>query len=106
MARNTKAEEAKPQVVEVDGITVNLTLDPTDDYEVTELMTVRMDESLPARERSAATVLMYRLILGDEYQRVKDELRAKNGGKLTNTQMISFVNDLIAKVAELKNSKG
>lgn len=105
MARSTKTEEAKTQVVEVDGITVSLTLDPTDDYEVTELMTVKMDESLSARERSAATVLMYRLILGDEYQRVKDELRAKHDGKLTNTQMISFVNDLIAKVAELKNSK-
>lgn len=91
--------------VEVEGIKVSGSVDPRDDYELTELMVTRISPTATQAEKSAATIASYRLILGDEYGRVKDELRAKHGGTLTNTDMIAFMNALTNKVAELKNSQ-
>lgn len=99
----TRGKAAKADKVTVQGIEVELKLDPTDDYEITELLITHMDENSTNRERSEATVKSYRLILGDQYQRVKDELRAKHDGRLTNEDMISFMNDLMAASAALKN---
>ena len=91
--------------VEVEGIKVSGSVDPRDDYELTELMVTRISPTATQAEKSAETIASYRLILGDEYGHVKDELRKKHGGSLTNTDMIAFMNTLTSKVAELKNSQ-
>lgn len=99
-----KKKEAA-QVVEVEGIKVAVMVDPADDYELTELMLERMDPDADNRSRSEATIKAYKIILGEDYQRVKDELRAKHGGRLTNGEMIAFMNELTKKVSALKNSQ-
>ena len=94
---------AKAEDIEIQGIKVHVCVDPSDDYELSELMLIRMDDDTTPRERSEATIKTYKLILGDQYERVKNELREKNGGKLTNTTMIGFMNELVNKSAALKN---
>ena len=47
-------------------------------------------------------VRFFKLLLKSDYQRVKDELRAANGGKLTNEAMGAFANRVI-EAAKAKN---
>lgn len=96
-------ENAKPKTVEVNGITVTVALDVMDDYELTEQLVINADPNATRGERLAALVRSYRILFGADYRRVKDELRAKNGGALPNAAMVEFANAVMAKVGELKN---
>lgn len=92
--------------VEVDGISVTVDVDIADDYEVTEQAAIANDPYATAAERMSSTIRVYKLLLGKDYRRVKDELREKNGGKLPTEKMVSFIAEVIAKVGEAKNSGG
>ena len=92
-----------PRHVEVDGIGVDVSIDPGDDYELAELMVTRMDPDLTPYERSVASVRYNRLLLGDAYDRVKGALRERNGGRLPNSAMLAFANEVVRQVTALKN---
>lgn len=91
------------RTVEVDGIEVTLDLGILDDYELTEQLVINADPASSRSERLGALVRAYRILFGDDYQRVKDELRAMNGGGLPNGAMVNFAHAVIGKVGELKN---
>lgn len=90
----------KPTVV--DGIKVDVTVEDFDDFEITECMATLGDPDAEDGERLTATVRMFRLVFKGDYQRVKDELRAKHDGRLTNETMSGFVNRVI-EAAKAKN---
>lgn len=90
---------AKPdKPILVDGIKVEVTADAFDDFEITECIADLYDDEATDGEKTASAVKMYRLVFGDEFPRVKRELRAKHGGKLTNETMNSFMGDVIEAV--------
>ena len=91
----------KGKAVEVDGIKLTVAIDTADDYDIVEQMAVMADEQSTSNEKLSATVRIYKLLLGDDYRRVKDELRAKNGGRLP----LKAMSDFIAKVFEAAGSK-
>lgn len=92
--------------VTVDGITVTVDLDMATDYEVVEQATIAADPYATPNEKTASTIRVYKLLLGSDYQRVKNELREQNGGHLPTEKMIEFIGGVIAKVGEAKNSGG
>lgn len=98
------ADKTGPLQVEVDGISLAVAVDLADDYEITEQMVAAADPHATLVEKNAATVRLYRAILGDDYGRVKDELRARNGGSLPNGVMVDFMSKVISSVGQLKNS--
>lgn len=93
------AKPDKPTVV--DGIKVDVTADAFDDFEITECIADLYDDEATDGEKTASAVKMYRLVFGADFPRIKRELRAKNGGKLTNEAMSSFM----AEVIEAVNAK-
>lgn len=98
------AARKKTATATVQGITVNLDFDLADDFEVVEQGAIAADPDSTDAEKLAATLRVYRLIFGADYRRVKDELRAKNGGRLSTQDMVGFVAEVLEKAAELKNS--
>lgn len=94
----------KPATATVRGITVRLDFDLASDFEVVEQGAIAADPDSTDSEKLAATLRVYRLIFGADYRRVKDELRAKNGGRLSTQDMVGFVAEVLEKAAELKNS--
>lgn len=91
------------QQVEVDGIKVNVTIDPSDDYELVECSTVIADQGASVLERNRAYMRRNRIVLGEDYDRVISELRAANGGKLPSDAVLSFVGRVIEAVPQAKN---
>lgn len=77
--------------VEVDGLEVEMDRSVFEDIDFAECMAVSGDEGADGAERLAASVKLMKMALGDEYGRVKRELRERNGGTLTSSQMTSFV---------------
>lgn len=100
----TKKTETKDTTVEVDGISVTVALDPANDYEIIACSTVLNDPSRSVEEQNRAFVRRVELILGDDYRRVLDELRAAHDGKVEPATLAAFVRDVTTKVAEAKNS--
>lgn len=92
--------------VTVSGITVEVLMDAADDFEVVEQIAINADPDSTAAERISAMVRVYKAIFGRDYKRVKDELRAKNGGKLPVAVMSDFATTVMNEVAKLKNSVG
>ena len=93
------AKTATPTLV--NGIKVEVTADAFDDFEITECIADLYDEDSTDGAKTAAAVKMYRLVFGADFQRIKRELRAKHGGKLTNEAMSQFM----AEVIEAVNAK-
>ena len=91
----------KGKAVEVDGIKLTVAIDTADDYDIVEQMAVMADEQSTSNEKLSATVRIYKLLLGDDYRRVKDELRAKNGGR----PPLKAMSDFTAKGFEAAGSK-
>lgn len=94
---------AKPIKVTAEGIELELAIDPTDDYELFELLYARFDPDATSVKRSVAAMRFYSLLLGDDYERVKRELRERHGGRLPAAAMSSFADKVIRQVRELKN---
>lgn len=101
MAEKTK--EIRPRCVEVDGIEVSVSLDPTDDYELATCSMVIYDPDATDAERSRAVARRNLLVLGDGYQNALDALREAHGGELRSRVVNEFVSKVIRAVAEAKN---
>lgn len=80
-----------PNVIEIDGISFYLEPNIFDNWEIVETMADSYDDELPDEQKVLATVRLMRLVYKDEYARIKRELKEKNGGKLTNEAMSSFL---------------
>ena len=91
----------KGKAVEIDGIKLTVAIDTADDFEIVEQMAVMADEQSTSNEKLSATVRIYKILLGDDYRRVKDERRAKNGGLLP----LKAMSDFIAKVFKAAGAK-
>lgn len=100
------AKENKGTTVTIDGIEVTVLMDAADDFEVVEQVAVNADPDSTAGERISALVRVYKALFGRDYKRVKDELRAKNGGRLPVKVMTDFAARVMDEFAALKNSDG
>lgn len=90
---------AKPdKPIIIDGVKVDLTADAFDDFEIVECLADIVDDASEPSAKLAATVRIYRLLFGADFERVKRELRAKHDGKLTNEIMGDFLNACMAEV--------
>lgn len=90
------AKSDKPLVI--DGVKVGLAAEDFDDFEVTECLADIVDDSVEPSAKIAATVRIYRILFGADFERVKRDLRANHGGKLTNEVMAGFLNSCMAAV--------
>lgn len=90
---------AKGRTVTVDGITVTVAIDPRDDWEFATASLVIADPDATQLERSNAVMTQVRLLLGDDYKRVMDELREARGGRLPIADVTSFANRVMAAEA-------
>lgn len=91
------------RTIEVDGIEVSVTIEPTRDYEVIECETVLADPDATTAARNRAYYRRNHILLGDQYDRVMDELRAAHDGELDISTVASFVAQVVAGVVEAKN---
>lgn len=95
---------AKGRTVTVDGITVTVAIDPSDDWEFATASLVLSDPDATPLERSNAVMTQVRLLLGDDYKRVMDELREARGGRLPVADVTSFANRVLeAEAGDAKN---
>lgn len=89
----------KSDLREVTAMGVTVHIDPetiVNDYDYLELLE-------RSTENGIYSVKAMRHLLGDEYERVKEELRDADG-RLTNERMSEFAVALSRQVGELKNS--
>lgn len=91
------------KTIEVDGIEVTVSIEPTRDYEIIECETVLADPDATTAERNRAYYRRNHLLLGDQYDRVMGELRAAHDGELDIATVASFVTRVVAEVVEAKN---
>lgn len=82
----------------VNGIEVNVTKADLDDFDVVECLSVMMDEEASDRQRMVAIPKLLKLVFKADWQRVKDELRAQNGGRLPNDAVMGFLNSCIEQL--------
>ena len=95
---------ARGRAVTVDGITVTVAIDPKDDWEFAAASLVLSDPDATPLEKSNAVMKQVKLLLGDDYERVMDELRAARGGKLPIADVTSFANRVLeAEAGDAKN---
>ena len=95
--------QPKGKDVEVDGIKLTVSIDPSNDYELAETSIILADPSSTSIERSRAIMKRNDLLLGADKQRVLDELRAKHGGKLSGEVVNNFAIAVAAQAVEAKN---
>lgn len=91
------------KTIEVDGIEVTVSIDPSRDYEVIECAVVLADPDATVAERNRAYYRRNRILLGDQYDRVMAELRAAHDGELDISTVAAFMARVVAGVAEAKN---
>lgn len=96
--------KSKGTEVEVDGIKVTVAIDPDDDYAVVEASFTTNDPDASPLEKTRATIGLYHLLLGDEYDRVMGELRERNEGKLPTGAVIEFMRRVMSVSRAAKNS--
>lgn len=91
----TRVLEGDPDVsFEVDGIQVNLRRDVLDNWELAEQLAVLDD---PNANQLAASVRVMQLVFGDDWPRIKEELAARHGGRLS----ISTVDDFLGTCLQM-----
>lgn len=90
---------ARGRTVTVDGITVTVAIDPSDDWEFATASLVIADPDATQLERSNAVMRQVKLLLGDDYKRAMDELRDARGGRLPIADVTSFANRVMAAEA-------
>lgn len=95
--------KARPSEVTVDGITVRVSLDPTDDYELAMCSMVIYGNDSDPSDVSRAVARRNMLVLGDDYQAALDALRSANGGSLRIATVNDFVSRVIREVEKAKN---
>lgn len=90
---------AKGRTVTVDGITVTVAIDPSDDWDFVTASLVLSDPDATPLEKSNAVMKQVKLLLGDDYKRAMDELRDARGGRLPIADVTSFANRVMAAEA-------
>lgn len=98
-----RMDKPKGRRVEVDGIELTVAIDPSDDYELAEASIILADPDATRMETARAVMRRNDLILGDDKQRVLDELRKRGGGKLSGEAVNSFVIAAANQAVEAKN---
>lgn len=88
-------------MVEVDGIKVELSADTLDDMDVIECIADCNDPELDGIGQMRAVVRLLRTVFGDDYGRIKDELRERGGGRLT----VEAVSEFFNRACELAGAK-
>ena len=83
-------DESTGKTIEVEGIELTLDIARFDDFEMVEAIADASDEDLDDTAKMRAVVKLFRLTFGDEYSRVKEELRAVHDGVLTTQTMMDF----------------
>ena len=96
-------DKGRARTVEVDGVEVTVSIDPTDDYELATCSMVIHDPDASELDRSRAVARRNVLVLGDGYQAALDALRESHGGELRVATVNQFVSKVIRAVAEAKN---
>ena len=91
------------KTIEVDGIEVTVSIDPSRDYEVIECETVLVDPEVTTAARNRAYYRRNHILLGDQYDRVMDQLRAAHDGELDISTVRDFITRVVAEVVEAKN---
>lgn len=88
-----KPADRKPKqgTVVVDGVRAVIPLDRLKDWDVLEAMADLNDESVSSAGKLGATVRLMRAVLGEDYSRVKSELREAHDGKLGDEEMGAFL---------------
>lgn len=92
-----------PNTYEVSGIKVTIDPDILDDWDFSEAVAETSDETLPLEVRNAAVFRVARMLFGEDYTRIKGELREQNDGRLGNEAMGQFLTDTIMEI-KAKNS--
>lgn len=98
-----RKEGAAGRAVEVDGIKLTVSIDPSDDYELAETSIIIADPGSTKLERSRAIMKRNDMILGAEKHRVLGELRKRHGGRLSGEVVNGFVIAAAGKAVEAKN---
>lgn len=78
----------------IDGIEVSVTREDLDDYDVMECLATMMDEDSSDRDRMVALPKLFKLVFGEDWQRIKAELREQHGGRLSNSVVMDFFTHL------------
>lgn len=82
--------------IEIDGISFTVAPDIMDDWDIAETMfNARKD---PSKVDAEQMLRFFQLFYGEHYERVKSELRKKNGGRLPITVMGEFLNATLEQV--------
>lgn len=90
----------KKATVEIDGIEVSPSNITTDDWEITEALADSIDPDATDAQKVQASVKFLRVMFGEDFPRIKRELREKNGGKLTNEAMNTFSQHVMEALAK------
>ena len=91
----------KDGAIVVDGVEVHVAADRMADIDVVEAIADVNAPELDEMGVLRACIHLFRATFGDEYRRIKDELRERNGGELSAEQMGNFFN----RHVEAMNSK-
>lgn len=83
----------------VDGINLTVDADNLNDYDLVECIAICADEEASENEQLSASFRMFRLFFGDDYQRIKKELRDKNDGVLTVENVTRFFTDVLDAIS-------
>ena len=84
------------KTIEVDGIEVEVAIEPSRDYEIIECETVLADPDATTAQRNRAYYRRNHLLLGEDYDRVLGELRAAHDGELDIAKVAAFVARVVA----------
>lgn len=81
---------SKGKAATVAGISIRIDPAVLDDFEVVEAIADATDEELDDAAKMRAVVKLFRIVFGDDYARVKRELREAKGGSLSVSAMMDF----------------
>lgn len=91
--KKTPKDAPAPAVKTVTVQGIKITVDPAqlDDWEITEAVA---DIQFGAPEDALKAVFLARKVLGDQYEMVKEHLKKRTGGHLSNETFSAFIKDV------------
>lgn len=101
MSEPKKPQDRKPKAtdsVTVRGISLTIPKSRLEDWEVIEGVATMQDEDSSGSDKLVASVRTMRRLFGDDYSRVKTELREANGGTLGGEDMGSFLTEVFEAI--------
>ena len=101
MSEPKKPQDRKAKVsdaVTVRGINLTIPKSRIEDWEVIEGVATMQDEDSTGADKLVASVRTMRRLFGEDYRRVKSELRKANGGTLGGEDMGSFLTEVFEAI--------